>query len=165
MKTTAWCRTVRASPVLLRPRARGQVVLGPEPGCPALRTPGAHRTLPPGGITPLCSPVPHPSLGAVCSDLPYASWFESFCQFTQYRCSNHVYYAKVRSRQSLNLVSPRKGSRPSLGPPSHLGRKVMTNLDSIFKSRDITLPTKVRLVKAMVFPVVMCGCELDREES
>ena len=40
-----------------------------------------------------------------------------------------------------------------------LGKKVMTNLDSIFKSRDITLPTKVRLVKAMVFPVVMCGCE------
>ena len=40
-----------------------------------------------------------------------------------------------------------------------LGRKVMTNLDSIFKSRDISLPTKVRLVKAMVFPVVMCGCE------
>ena len=40
-----------------------------------------------------------------------------------------------------------------------LGRKVMTNLDSIFKSRDITLPKKVRLVKAMVFPVVMCGCE------
>ena len=40
-----------------------------------------------------------------------------------------------------------------------LGRKVMTNLDSIFKSRDITLPTKVRPVKAMVFPVVMYGCE------
>ena len=40
-----------------------------------------------------------------------------------------------------------------------LGRKVMTNLDSIFKSKDITLPTKVRLVKAMVFPVVMYGCE------
>ena len=40
-----------------------------------------------------------------------------------------------------------------------LGRKVMTNLDSILKSRDITLPTKVRLVKAMVFPVVMDGCE------
>ena len=39
------------------------------------------------------------------------------------------------------------------------GRKVMTNLDSIFTSRDITLPTKVRLVKAMVFPVVMYGCE------
>ena len=39
-----------------------------------------------------------------------------------------------------------------------LGRKVMTNLDSIFKSRDITLPTKVHLVKAMVFPVVMYGC-------
>ena len=40
-----------------------------------------------------------------------------------------------------------------------LGRKVMTNLDSIFKSRDITLPTNIRLVKAMVFPVVMYGCE------
>ena len=40
-----------------------------------------------------------------------------------------------------------------------LGRKVITNLDSILKSRDITLPTKVRLVKAMVFPVVMYGCE------
>ena len=40
-----------------------------------------------------------------------------------------------------------------------LGRKVMTNLDSIFKSRDITLPTKIRLVQVMVFPVVMYGCE------
>ena len=48
-----------------------------------------------------------------------------------------------------------------------LGRKVMTNLDSIFKSRDITLPTQVCLVKAMVFPVVMYGCEreLDCEEG
>ena len=46
-----------------------------------------------------------------------------------------------------------------------LGWKVLTNLDSIFKSRDITLPTKVHLVKAMVFPVVMYGCELDCEES
>ena len=41
-----------------------------------------------------------------------------------------------------------------------LGRKVMTNLESIFKSRDVTLPTKVRPVKAMVFPVVMYGCEI-----
>ena len=40
-----------------------------------------------------------------------------------------------------------------------LGRKIMTNLDSVLRSRDITLPTKVRLVKAMVFPVVMYGCE------
>ena len=46
-----------------------------------------------------------------------------------------------------------------------LGRKVMTNLDSILKSRDITLPRKVHLVKSMVFPVVMYGCELDCEES
>ena len=46
-----------------------------------------------------------------------------------------------------------------------LGRKAMTILDSILKSRDITLPTKVHLVKAMLFPVVMSGCELDCEES
>ena len=46
-----------------------------------------------------------------------------------------------------------------------LGRKVMTNLDSILKSRDTTLPTKVHLVKAMVFPVVMYGCESWTEES
>ena len=46
-----------------------------------------------------------------------------------------------------------------------LGRKAMTNLDSILKSRDITLPTKVRLVKAVVFLVVVCGCELDYKES
>ena len=46
-----------------------------------------------------------------------------------------------------------------------LGRKVMTNLDSILKSRDITLPTKVRLVKAMVFPVVLYGCELDIKKA
>ena len=45
------------------------------------------------------------------------------------------------------------------------GMKVMTNLDSIFKSRDITLPTKVRLVKAMVFPVVMYGCESWAEKK
>ena len=46
-----------------------------------------------------------------------------------------------------------------------LGRKVMTNLDSILRSRGITLPTKVCLVKAMVFPVAMYGCELDCKES
>ena len=46
-----------------------------------------------------------------------------------------------------------------------LGRKVMTNLDSIFKSRDITLPTKVCLVKALDFPLVICRCELDYKKS
>ena len=46
-----------------------------------------------------------------------------------------------------------------------LRRKAMTHLDSLLKSRDITLPTKVPLVEAMVFPVVMCGCELDCKES
>ena len=65
------------------------------------------------------------------------------------------------------VVSPSYSST-ILGPPASaaeikrrllLGRKVMTNLDSILKSRDITLATKVHLVKAMVFPVVMYGCE------
>ena len=46
-----------------------------------------------------------------------------------------------------------------------LGRKIMTNLDRILKSRDITLPTKVHIIKAMVFPVVMYGCELDYKEN
>ena len=46
-----------------------------------------------------------------------------------------------------------------------LGRKVITNLDTILKSRDIIFPTKVHLVKAMVFPVVMYGCELNYKES
>ena len=46
-----------------------------------------------------------------------------------------------------------------------LGRKAVTNLDSILKGRDITLPTKILLFKAMVFPVVMYGCELDYKES
>ena len=46
-----------------------------------------------------------------------------------------------------------------------LGRKVMTNIDTILKSRDITLPTNVHLAKAMVFPVVMYRCELDSKES
>ena len=56
--------------------------------------------------------------------------------------------------KSLQMVTEAKKLRYLL-----LGRKVMTNLDSILKNRDITLPTKVRLVKAMVFPVVMYGCE------
>ena len=46
-----------------------------------------------------------------------------------------------------------------------LGRKALINIDSILKSRDIILPTKVHLVKAMVFPAVMYGCELDHKES
>ena len=59
----------------------------------------------------------------------------------------------VRSKITADGDSSHEIKRPLL-----LERKVMTNLDSIFKCRDITLPTKVRLVKAMVFPVVMYGC-------
>ena len=62
-------------------------------------------------------------------------------------------YCKVISLQ-LNKVIYKKKKKCLL-----LGRKAMTNLDSILKSRNITLPTKVHLVKAMVFPVVMYGCE------
>ena len=62
--------------------------------------------------------------------------------------------------QTLFLGAPKNGDcSHEIKRCLLLGRKVMTNLDSIFKSRDITLPTKVRLVKAMVFPVVMYGCE------
>ena len=56
--------------------------------------------------------------------------------------------------KSLQMVTVAMKLRPLL-----LGRKVMTNLDSILKSRDITLPTEVHLIKAVVFPVVMYGCE------
>ena len=66
----------------------------------------------------------------------------------------------VFSSLHLNAFSPSPPSGLSLDVPSmSLGRKVMTNLDSILKSSDITLPTKVCLVKAMVFPVIMYGCE------
>ena len=57
------------------------------------------------------------------------------------------------------------GCSPEIKRHLLLGRKAMTNLDNILKSRDITFPTKVHLVKAMVFPVVMYGCELDYKES
>uniref|UniRef100_A0A8C6MRU3 Acrosin-binding protein n=1 Tax=Mus spicilegus TaxID=10103 RepID=A0A8C6MRU3_MUSSI len=73
--------------------------------------------------------------GAVCSDLPYASWFESFCQFAQYRCSNHVYYAKVRPpRVGTAVPSPSlaacKSLTPVLGdptPPSGLYKHCMNS--------------------------------------
>ena len=72
------------------------------------------------------------------------------------------------SGNSVRLYLGEGGSKITVdGDCSHeikrhllLGRKVMTNLDNILKSRDITLPTKVHLVKAMVFPVVMYGCEI-----
>ena len=60
-------------------------------------------------------------------------------------------------RQVLKKIAKQVKLRSRMG--LLLGRKVMTNLDSIFKSRDITLLTKIQLVKAMVFPVVMYGCE------
>ena len=76
------------------------------------------------------------------------------------------YHCMMTGQQKNNRTIYHKTKITADGDCSHeikrrllLGRKVMTNLDSIFKSRDITFPTKVRLVKAMVFPVVMYGCE------
>ena len=77
-----------------------------------------------------------------------------------FRRSPVVFFLSLLALESLLIISSNEIKRHFL-----LGRKVMTNLDSIFKSRDITLPTKVHLVKAMVFPVVMYGCELDCEEG
>ena len=65
--------------------------------------------------------------------------------------SERLYFEDSKTMQ---MVTPAMKLKDLL-----LGRKAVTNLDSILKSRDIILPTKVRLVKAMVFPVVMCGCE------
>ncbi|XP_032110483.1 acrosin-binding protein isoform X3 [Sapajus apella] len=64
--------------------------------------------------------------GAVCSDLPYASWFESFCQFTQYRCSNHVYYAKrVRCSQPVSVLSP--NTLKEIDTPAEVSSTTMTS--------------------------------------
>ena len=79
---------------------------------------------------------------------PITSWEIDGEQWKQ--CQTLFFWAP----KSLQMVTAAMKLRRLL-----LGRKVMTNLDSLFKSRDITLPTKVHLVKAMVFPVVMYGCE------
>ena len=90
--------------------------------------------------------------------------FMTKCIYT-HACTEQFYISVVNTNKVSDFIF--LGSKITAdGDCSHeikrcllLGRKVMTNLDSIFKSRDITLPTKVRLVKAMVFPVVMYGCE------
>ena len=97
--------------------------------------------------------------------------FQVFSYICYYRILSRVHfkYSSVYVSLKLPIIIP----STFLGLQNHcrcdcsheikrhllLGRKVMTNLDSIFKSRDIILPTKVRLVKAMVFPVVIYGCE------
>ena len=80
-----------------------------------------------------------------------------------WRREENIHYPFITRNSGKSFLG---SNIPAHGDCSHeikrcllLGRKVMTNLDSIFKSRDITLPTKIRLVKAMVFPVVMYGCE------
>ena len=71
----------------------------------------------------------------------------------------HAMLGSIKDRNCLDLTEADGDCSHEMKRRLLLGRKVMTNLDSILKSRDITLPTKVRLVKAMVFPVVMYGCE------
>ena len=80
---------------------------------------------------------------------PITSW-----QIDRQRVETVAHFIFLRSKITANGDFSHEIKRYLI-----LGRKVMTNLDSILKSRDITLPTKVRLVKAMVFPVVMYGCE------
>ena len=79
-------------------------------------------------------------------------------QKTKIMASGPIMSWQITVEQWLTLFSGANSSH-EIKRRLLLGRKVMTNLDSILKSRDITLPTKVHLVKAMVFPVVMCGCE------
>ena len=83
-----------------------------------------------------------------------------------YTCNKWWYYERVEysaarkeNYKSYTLITADGDCSHEIKRRLLLGRKVLTNLDSIFKSRDISLPTKVRLVKAMVFPVVMYGCE------
>jgi len=93
----------------------------------------------------------------------------NICEKCSHWCSDHVFYAELIDMDRYSLVSDFifLGSKITAdGDCSHeikrhlfLGRKVMTTLDSVLKSRDITLPKKVRLVKALVFPVVMYGCD------
>ena len=99
--------------------------------------------------------------------LPHAKSFRSWCPFINESYFFYISDFTTRWRNSGNSGWLFLGSKITTdGDYSHkikrhllLGRKVITNLDSIFKSRDITLPTKVCLVKAMVFPVVMYRCE------
>ena len=86
--------------------------------------------------------------------LPVHHQLPEFTQTHVHRVSDAIQPSHPLSSPSPPAPNPHEIKRRLL-----LGRKVMTNLDSIFKSRDITLPTKVCLVKAMVFPVVMYGCE------
>ena len=82
-------------------------------------------------------------------------WSHHFMGNRWGNCGNNVRLYFLGAPESLQMVTAAMKLKRCL----LLGRKAMTNLDSILKSRDITLPTKVRLVKALVFPVVMCGCE------
>ena len=81
------------------------------------------------------------------------------CNLLSVQFSRSVVSDSLRPHESQHARPPCPSPRHEIIRCLLLGRKVMTNLDSIFKSRDIILPTKVRLVKAMVFPVVMYGCE------
>ena len=105
----------------------------------------------------LLTPIP-PSIRVVSNELTLRLRWPKYWSFS---------FSIIPSKEIPGLISCRNRSDFTFlgskiiadGDCSLLGRKVMTNLDSIFKSRDITLPTKVSLVKAMVFPVVMYGCE------
>jgi len=116
---------------------------------------------------------PPSSVSSSSSPSPLSSFFLHYHHHLHHLYHPHLYYHLITSREidgeTVETVSDFIfwGSKITAdGDCNHeikrcllLGRKVMTNLDSILKSRDVTLPTKVRLIKAMVFPVVMYGCE------
>ena len=133
---------------------------------------------PPSHLPPHNIPLGHPRAPAASMLYPASDidwWFDSYMIVYMFQChspkashplplplSPKVHYTHLCMTDFIFLVSKITAD----GDCSHeikrrllLGRKVMTNLDSIFKSRDSTLPTKVHLVKAMVFPVVIYGCE------
>ena len=82
-----------------------------------------------------------------------------FCPITSWQIDGEIMETVTDSILGGSKITADGGCSHEIKRCLLLGRKAVTNLDSIFKSRDITLPTKVHLVKAMVFPVVMCGCE------
>lgn len=84
--------------------------------------------------------------GAVCSDLPYASWFESFCQFAQYRCSNHVYYAKrVRCSQPVSILSPNKEVETTESSATTMSSSVASHATAAATERQAFQPWPERL--------------------
>ena len=95
----------------------------------------------------------------VLNSLQHCFFGDVFCLFLSFKHHGNCWIKYIYVYSDLSKITADGGCSHEIKRRLLLGRKVMTNLHSILKSRDITLPTKVRLVKAMVFPVVMYGCD------